>query len=52
MVICGSLTFGRLFDFISAHDQLSGALYFSFLTDLPFIFDEFVFLIFFLILNV
>ena len=45
MVICGSFTFGRLFDFISAHDQLSGAIYFSFVTDLPFIFDDFAFLI-------
>jgi hypothetical protein len=28
-VICGSLTLGRLFDFISAHFWLNGALYFS-----------------------
>ena len=28
-----------------AHDQLSGAIYFSFVTDFPFIFDDFAFLI-------
>ena len=44
MVICGSFTFGRIFDFISAHDQLRGAINLSFVTDLPFIFDDFAFL--------
>ena len=28
-MICGCFTFGRLFDFISAHFWLNGALYFS-----------------------
>ena len=30
LVICGSFTLGKLFDFISAHFWLNGALYFSF----------------------